>query len=409
MITNNKYEDFIKKAKEANLLKGFSQYDLALAKENPDAGLSILSYKQDYMNAKTEEERARANAGAEQIRQSFGNYKGGSDGSKYYAIEKSYDRQGAGELANEIYNENQKTYSYNKEKPQYGNSYAEILKNKLKSLENREKFSYDPETDPLYSAYRKQYLREGKRAMADTMAEAAASTGGIASSYGVSAAQQAANYYNAALTDKIPALANNAYNRYSDDFTRDMAIYKAYAAAADSDFARYKTELDSYNKDREFDYNVYSDKSDRAKELLKIANYMNETENANELAKEKYDSSLKQQDSENRLSLVQFNQAVSENNFDEAYKLARLAAEYGDYSLLEKLGITASDGESEAELTDNSLAVNPDYVFVKNYGYMTYSQLGDLIACDQIQMQYNRKTGKHTYYYTGSSESSAKK
>lgn len=78
-------------------------------------------------------------------------------------------------------------------------------------------FSYDYTKDPSYKAYEKEYKRNGQFAMDDTLAKVAARTGGVASSYAVSAAGQAYNDYMAGLTDKIPALEQAAYNRYLND------------------------------------------------------------------------------------------------------------------------------------------------------------------------------------------------
>ena len=66
------YDQFQKAAQQAGLLGQFSQADLSLAQQNPDAGMSLLKYKQDYANATTDQQRAQANKGAESIRSSYG-------------------------------------------------------------------------------------------------------------------------------------------------------------------------------------------------------------------------------------------------------------------------------------------------------------------------------------------------
>ena len=48
------YDQFQKAAQQAGLLGQFSQADLSLAQQNPDAGMSLLKYKQDYANATTD-------------------------------------------------------------------------------------------------------------------------------------------------------------------------------------------------------------------------------------------------------------------------------------------------------------------------------------------------------------------
>ena len=66
------YEQFQQAAQNSGLLGQFSQADLALAQKNPDAGMSILSAKQEWANATTDEAKALANQKAESIRASYG-------------------------------------------------------------------------------------------------------------------------------------------------------------------------------------------------------------------------------------------------------------------------------------------------------------------------------------------------
>ena len=53
------YEDFEKAA--GGMLGQFSRYDLDLARQYPEFGMSILSLKKDYQNAQTDEQRLLAN------------------------------------------------------------------------------------------------------------------------------------------------------------------------------------------------------------------------------------------------------------------------------------------------------------------------------------------------------------
>ena len=78
----------------------------------------------------------------------------------------------------------------------------------------REAFSYDPNEDPVYRAYRRQYTRLGKLAMEDTVGKAAALTGGYGNSYAETAGQQAYGQYLQKLGDTIPTLYSAAYDRY---------------------------------------------------------------------------------------------------------------------------------------------------------------------------------------------------
>lgn len=82
------YQDFYDAANAAGLLGQFSQYDLDLAQRYPEAGLTLVSLKKDYANATTDEQRILINEAANQVRNSYGSYTGGRDGSQYYATGK---------------------------------------------------------------------------------------------------------------------------------------------------------------------------------------------------------------------------------------------------------------------------------------------------------------------------------
>lgn len=197
MAATYSYDDFLKAAQENSWGEGngFSSADWRLAQQNPDAGMSILNAKRDYINATTSEQRAEANKRAEAIRSAYGGYTGGTDGAGYYLNQPSPQQ-----------------FSYQQ---------APTL-------------SYDPDTDPVTQAYMKRYAREGNRATQNALGSAAAMTGGIPSSYAVAAASQAGDYYAAQAADKIPELYQQAYNRYVND-------------------------LNQWNTDRNFAYGQYLD------------------------------------------------------------------------------------------------------------------------------------------------------
>lgn len=183
------YDDFTSAATKAGLLDKFSPEDMEIAKRSPEYGLSILSLMQDSANATTGEQKLLASEATNQLRKTYGY------GAK------------VDETLGKI--ENYGSFSYDN---------ADDYNKLLQAVTNPDAFSYDPETDPVFSSYAKTYKREGERAAADTLAKAAAATGGIPSSYAVGAAQQAANYYSAGLADIIPQLYSNAYSRYLNDF-----------------------------------------------------------------------------------------------------------------------------------------------------------------------------------------------
>lgn len=219
------YQDFEKKANEYGLSGQISEADLKLAKENPDAGIAILNAKNDYKLATTDEGRALANAKAEETRRQFGSYTGGTAGSDFNPV---------------------------KNTPSSFTSTEGIKAGeKLNEYINYKPYSYDPESDSVYSAYKKAYQREGERASEDTMAQAAAMTGGIPSSYAVTASQQAGNYYASQLADKVPELEAQAYNRYQNDKTDLLNAYQLLMNADQNKYDRNLDQIDYEQKEKE--------------------------------------------------------------------------------------------------------------------------------------------------------------
>lgn len=81
-------------------------------------------------------------------------------------------------------------------------------------------FSYNPETDEDFLAYKRAYEKAGRQAMDDTIAKSAAKTGGMASSYAATAGALAYQDYMDALSDKIPELKMLAYEKFKDEQDR---------------------------------------------------------------------------------------------------------------------------------------------------------------------------------------------
>lgn len=202
------YEDFTTAAQNAGLLDGFSEDDLNIAKTNPEYGLSMLKLRQDAAGATTTEQQLLAQEAENQLRSAYGSLGAQTQSSFQYGNENEYQKL-------------------------------------LNDVTNYQPFSYDAGSDPSYSAYKKAYLREAERATQDTLAKASAASGGVPSSYAVSAAQQAGNYYTGQLNDAIPTLQQNAYQRYLSDYNAKLSAF------------------DAMSTDRNFDYNAYLQEYER--------------------------------------------------------------------------------------------------------------------------------------------------
>lgn len=128
----------------------------------------------------------------------------------------------------------------------------------LNQILSRDSFSYDVMNDPLYQQYAQMYQREGDRAMRETLAEAAASAGGM-NSYAITAAQQANNYYNSQLNDKIPQLYQLAYDMYLKDKESQVQDLGLLQAMDDTQYNRYRNTMNDWYNDKSFAYGAYND------------------------------------------------------------------------------------------------------------------------------------------------------
>ena len=347
MATYN-YEQFQKAAQDSGLWNTFSQSDLELARRNPDAGMSILRYKQDYNAATTDEARTLANLGAESVRSSYGNYQGGADGSGFYleplspssftsGTAPTYQNPYEGEIK-DLWDRQNSFDSYTYEggaAPVYKNRYDADIQSLIGEILNREDFSYNPETDPLYSQYRKQYAREGQRATQDALGAASAASAGIPSSYAATAAAQAGNYYSAQLTDKIPELYELAYNKYLNDYNMQLSDLGVLQGAEQSDYSKYLNQLQQYNTDREFDYGTWLDEYNLARDRLQTAQALEQT------GYDRYLTDLNQYNLDREFNYGQLLDEINSQTLQrqEALDRALTAAEFGDFRGLQRQGI----------------------------------------------------------------------
>ena len=142
---------------------------------------------------------------------------------------------------------------------EYDSAFDEQLAQLYEQMNSREEFSYDPAADAAFQSYLKRYTREGKAAMADTMAQGAHLTGGYGSTYAQSAAQQAYNGYLARLSDVLPELQEAAYARYRDDGAALLEQYELLRSRDEADYERYLDSLSAWKSERSAAQKLYDE------------------------------------------------------------------------------------------------------------------------------------------------------
>lgn len=144
---------------------------------------------------------------------------------------------------------------------------------------NRKDFSYDVNGDAIYQQYKDKYIQQGKMAMADTIGQASAMTGGYGNSYAASAGNQAYQAHLQQLNDVVPELYQMAYDRYNQE---GQELYNQYGMLMDDHDRAYGMWNDGYN--RAMDERTYANS-----DFYNASNlYGSEQDRANSLAQQGY-------------------------------------------------------------------------------------------------------------------------
>lgn len=166
--------------------------------------------------------------------------------------------------------------------PEYKSGFEEKLTEIMSQIENRKKFSYDVNADPMYMQYKDAAKRSAKAAAADSMGQAASLTGGYGNSWAQSVAQQNYNKEMQKVNDMIPTLYEAARAAHDRD-TQDLYnLYGLYSDREAQDYGRFRdklsdhyTELDylrgKLDSQRSFDYGKHSDAQSFAYQVARDA------------------------------------------------------------------------------------------------------------------------------------------
>ena len=152
-------------------------------------------------------------------------------------------------------------------------SYSDQVKEMMDKIMNREKFSYDVDTDPLFQQALASATNSGKQAMQDTIGQASALTGGYGSSYATSAGNQAYNSFIEDAYDNLPQyyqMAMEAYQMEGDEMYRQFGMV---SELDDKEFNRNVTAYDATYQHRNQLYNeAYAQFRDSKSDAFATAN-----------------------------------------------------------------------------------------------------------------------------------------
>jgi hypothetical protein len=193
-----------------------------------------------------------------------------------------------------------------------------------KAQDNTANFKYDPMTDASYQALAKEYARLGDRANENTIANQAALTGGRASSYAVSAAAQAQNQYNQALTDKIPELERLAYDRFNADRNYGLNLLGTMKSLDDSAYSRF-TDQRNFNYQQGRD-NVADQHWDKTFDYQKLRDSVADSHWDKNFDYQKQRDNVSDSHWERNFNYQQGRDSVSDSHWEREYQLKKDSA-----------------------------------------------------------------------------------
>lgn len=152
-------------------------------------------------------------------------------------------------------------------------SYSDQVKDMMDKIMNREKFSYNVDTDPLFQQALASAMNSGKQAMQDTIGQASALTGGYGSTYATTAGNQAYNAFIEDAYDNLPQYYQMALEAYEMEGEEMYRQYSMLSTEDEKEFNRNLTAYDATYQHRNQIYNeAYTQFRDEKTDAFNTAN-----------------------------------------------------------------------------------------------------------------------------------------
>lgn len=236
--------------------------------------------------------------------------------------------------------------------------YDAAMSKTLNQYQNYKDFKYDLDDDMLYQQYRDKYVKQGKQAMADTIGQASAMTGGYSNSYAQTVGNQAYQASLQELNNIVPQLYELAYNKYRDNKNDILNIYSMQSDQYDRSYAKYRDSVsdwqnqrdylaNQYNTSKNFDYSKYSDDRNFAWSQYSYNKDFAYNDYRNDIADQQwtkqYNESIRQYNETNKLNWAKYNEDVRHNKASESISRASL----------KNKGTEGSSGSSNSSSSNN--------------------------------------------------------
>lgn len=226
----------------------------------------------------------------------------------------------------------------------YNSAYMNQINALLKDI-NSSQFSYNPEEDEVFKMYKERADVASKKAVEDVLASQGSMTGGVPSSYAVSAATSAATDYADNVNAKAAELYKLAYDQHINELSNKYKQLSVLSSLENNEYAKYNDNLDRERQNEK-------DAWDEAVALAEFGDYSGlenlGVDTSNIVSKKALQEAVYNYELTGDASYLEaVGLDVSKIKEQEAKGDAEWKAQYGDTSGLEALGVDVPKNEQQ--------------------------------------------------------------
>lgn len=239
-------------------------------------------------------------------------------------------------------------------------TYTDQISQLINDYQNREKFSYDASTDPMFQQMLSSAMRDGNLAMQDTMGQAAALTGGYGSSYSQAVGNSAYNQYLQGAYDRLPdyyQIAMEAYNQEGNNLLNQISLLdsqdsKEYDRLMNAYNANYNNAQNLYGQE----YGAWQDSVNNAYNYAGMLNsdYWNNLDYNEGIRQyeqnfgyQQYQDALQQSNWQNQFNYGQYQDQLSQNNWQNEFAYNQYRDQLNQYNADRNFGWQQSEAQRE--------------------------------------------------------------
>ena len=255
--------------------------------------------------------------------------------------------------------------NWEKQKPaEYDSRYSEKIDEILATILDRGSFEYNINADPLYSQYREQYMKNGEKAMMDTIGEVSALSGGYGSSYASTAGAQSYQDYLNRLNSVALDLYDKAYKVYSDENDGLVDSVTLLRLLDGDDYKKYRDSVSDYYDEGDYLLDRLTSMSDS--EYKRFLDEVKNWESDRDFSYKQYLEEIEQQQFKEQMAFKKAEAARDQANADRNYALALSKASSGGSSR----GSSRSSSKSSSAKNEKTTYYPTSYErFVKDTGF----------------------------------------